>query len=498
MADVPPRVASLQEVRAILARHRQLRLLRHYGGLRGWEQRRFRAQLAAINFRQVAKWAERFVSRYKKPPWPGDIQPPLVEPALPRGARVRTHAEARQRGRELLKQGKVAAFVVAGGQGTRLGFPGPKGCYPVTPVTAQPLFRVFAEQILAVSRRAGVAIRWYVMTSPANDAETRAFFAERGYFGLPRGDVFFLTQGVLPVLDRKTGKLLLDGKGRVAMSPDGHGGSLLALRDSGALADMARRGIELISYFQADNPLVRCLDPLFLGLHDLHGAEMSAKCVRARFDLTAREMEKVGVLCRVDGRTCVIEYSDIPTRGGKARLDLIQPALVDGGWLAGSTAVHVLSRSFVDRLTEGGTCGLPRHRAVKKVPCVDASGRLVEPTTKNAVKLERFVFDALPLASRAVVLEALRSEEFSPVKNAEGSDSAATCRRDQVRRAAAWLEAAGVRVPRGGDGEPAATIEISPRFADSAEELARRLRRKPSISPGEVLYHGAGGRWQRF
>ncbi|MHC4294373.1 MAG: UTP--glucose-1-phosphate uridylyltransferase, partial [Planctomycetota bacterium] len=286
-----------------------------------------------------------------------------------------------------------------------------------------------------------------------------------------------LVQGTVPAIDFD-GKLLLGKKGRVATSPDGHGGSLLALHTSGALEDMASRGVELISYFQVDNPLVRCIDPLFLGLHDLRGAEMSAKVLPKR-DPT----ERLGNVCVVDGKLTVIEYSDMPE-------DLARECTEDGHlrFSAGSTAIHVLSRSFVERLTTGGKSGLPFHRAEKKVPYVDETGRIVQPDAPNAVKLEMFVFDALPLARETLVLETIRSEEFSPIKNAEGADSLATSLHDQNRRAAQWLEDAGITVPRDADGQIAAAVEISPLFADSAGALARKVDSSLKISPGQSLY----------
>ena len=215
---------------------------------------------------------------------------------------------------------------------------------------------------------------------------------------------------------------------------------------------MARRGVELISYFQIDNPLVRCLDPLFLGLHDLRKAEMSAKCLPKR-----DPMEKLGNFCVVDGKVTVIEYSDMPE-------ELARACTSDGRlrFSAGSIAIHVLSRSFVERLTADGACRLPLHRANKVVPYIDEAGQIVKSDRPNAAKLEMFVFDAMPLAERCVILETTRREEFSPVKNADGQDSPLTCLHDQVRRAAAWLEAAGIAVPRDADGQVAAAIGSPP------------------------------------
>jgi len=472
----------LETIRQTLESHGQEHLLRFYDELAKERQRSLLDQLAAIDFARLDQLIGRYVHRRPDLEVPGDIQPPPIVPCHPTGELAAECAEARTRGEELVAAGKVAALVVAGGQGTRLGYDGPKGCLEVTPVRRKPLFQVFAEQVLAAGRRAATSLGFYVMTSPANDASTKAFFQGHDYFGLDPKDVFFFAQGTLPAIAHD-GRCLLAEKHRVAVSPDGHGGTLTALRKSGALADMAERGVELISYFQVDNPLVRCIDPLFLGLHDLRGAEMSAKCLPKR-----EPMEKLGNFCLVDGKVTVIEYSDLPEE--------LALATTDDGRLrfgAGSIAIHVLSRSFVERLTADGTCSLPLHRADKIVPCVDESGKLVRPAEPNAVKLEMFVFDAMPLASETVILETERTEEFSPVKNASGEDSPTTCLHDQVRRAASWLEEAGLRVPRDADGQIATAIEISPLFADSAEDLAGKVDPHLAISPGQDVYLGPNG-----
>jgi UDP-N-acetylglucosamine/UDP-N-acetylgalactosamine diphosphorylase len=178
--------------------------------------------------------------------------------------------------------------------------------------------------------------------------------------------------------------------------------------------------------------------------------------------------EKMGVIARIDGRTGVVEYSDLPDELARQRDDEGELA-----YWAGSIAVHCIEVAFVRDLTEGGL-RLPYHRAVKKVPHVDDEGRAVEPDQPNAVKFETFLFDALPSASRTVSVEVRREDEFSPIKNAEGADSPATARRDLNRKAARWLEAAGAAVARDADGEPP-DIEIDPRLALDAGELAERL-----------------------
>lgn len=439
----------------------------------------FLAQLEAVDLDEIRRLHGQLATKESA------VDLSAIEPAPYVPTSFADAARFRAIGEDLLRDGRIAAFVVAGGQGTRLGWRGPKGTYPATVITGKPLFRVFAEQILAANRRYGVTIPWYVMTSPLNDADTRAFFRDNNWFGLEERNVFLFPQGTMPSITQD-GKLLLEEKGVLAVNPDGHGGALRALRQSGAIEDMAARGITQLSYFQVDNPLVRVADPLFLGLHAAHpdsSGEMSSKMVPKR-----DAGEKVGVFCRERGpsgsRTRVLEYSDLPPavaqatdRDGRLR------------FLAGSIAIHVLSLAFIDRLTkDSATFGLPFHRAIKKVPHIDpATGAKVDPSQPNAVKFEAFIFDALAQCGSSLVVETTRVEEFAPIKNATGDDSPATSHQLQSDRAGAWLAACGVAIPRRGDGTVNARIEISPLTALDADDL-RRTTLPGSIAAGaEIL-----------
>jgi len=362
-------------------------------------------------------------------------------------------------GEELLSAGKVGAILVAGGQGTRLGFHKPKGMFQIGPVSGASLFQILAEQVLARVRRAGRDIPYYVMTSDATHQDTEEFFRLNRYFGLDRENVFFFKQGNMPAIDAATGKLLLAEKGSLALSPDGHGGILAALKASGALDDMARRGIEYLHYHQVDNPTAIVCDPAFLGWHALHDSEISTKVVAK---LTPSE--KMGVVCDVAGKAQIIEYSDLPDELADKRDESGNPIF----W-AGNTAIHVLSRSFLERLCDGEH-DLPFHIAHKKVPFVDPHGNAVEPAAPNAFKFERFIFDALPLATKALVVEADRQREFNPVKNAEGADSPATAKAALDRIGKQWLRAAGCDVAED------VTVEISPLFALDEAEAARKIQ----------------------
>lgn len=452
-------------------------VLAYWDTLSSGQQAALLDDLEQVDLERCRPLIESLVKRPPAPTVPGRIDPPDVLPATPDPARRELYERARQAGVQAIQDGRVAAFTVAGGQGTRLGFEGPKGAFPISPVRGACLFQLFAEMLLGTERRYGRRLHWYVMTSPSNHAQTLELFEQNAWFGLRPDEVTLFPQRQMPAF-LPDGRIALAERHRLALSPDGHGGSLWALAASGALEDMRSRGIEYVSYFQVDNPLVRAVDPLLIGLHIASGSEMSSKAVTK-----AHDTERVGNFCVVDGRLCVIEYSDLPEELARAR----NP---DGSrrFDAGSIAVHVLSRGFVERLTRKGSgVELPWHRAEKKVEVVDELGRKVRPAQPNAIKLEMFVFDAIPLAANPIVLYTPREEEFSPVKNAEGADSPATARRDLIRRAARWLESCGVAVPRDAQGEPEATIEISPAFALDAEDLRTQLRAAPRIERGGRL-----------
>jgi len=388
-------------------------------------------------------------------------------------------AHARALGEAALRAGRVAAFTVAGGQGTRLGFDGPKGTLPVTPVMRHSLFQVFAEKILAAGRRYGRPLHWFIMTSHQNHEATLAYLEEHRYFGLDPSRVHLFRQGRMPAVDF-AGKILLESPGSLALSPDGHGGSLRALERSGSLDLMAAEGIDTLSYFQVDNPLVRCVDPAFIGWHLSRGSEMSSKTVTKAY-----AEEKLGHFCLRRGRLVVIEYSDLPLALQRER----DPLTGELRYGAGSIAIHMIDREFVRRMA-GGEGELPFHRADKKVATVDADGRPVRPARANGVKFELFVFDALPSARNPLVIETARADDFSPVKNAEGVDSPATCRADQLRLFSRWLRAAGAEVPCDDSGLPGFSLEVSPLFGYDAGTFAEswaRLGEKPAIADGLFL-----------
>ena len=395
------------------------------------------------------------------------------------GGDINAWADAVRKGEKSLRAGNVAAVTVAGGQGTRLGFDGPKGAFPITPVKGKCLFQVFAEKILAAEEHYGCAIPWFIMTSHSNHEQTVEFLRERNWFGLEVDKVQCFTQGRMPAVDF-SGKIMLERPGSIVMSPNGHGGSLRAMVHSGAVEKMRADGIEFISYFQVDNPLVRVIDPAFIGLHQLHDSEMSSKMVPK-----VHPDEKLGHFCVRDGRMIVTEYSDMPKEltGKIDEHGLLQ-------FRAGSIAAHILSLGLVERLGGDQSGLLPFHRADKIIQTIDSHGETIRPDRPNGIKFEMFIFDTLPLARNPIVVETSRADEFSPVKKASGTDSPQSCRDDQLRQFTRWANAAGVDIPVDDTGLPPFAFEINPHFAFDEKSFCARwkaLEVKPPITEGTYL-----------
>jgi len=440
-----------------LRNHQQEHVLSGWDRLDARQRQGLVDQLARVDLDEIA-------ALYAKREQAADVPTADRLKPIPTETAASVDAATVRLGHEALARGELAVLLVAGGQGTRLGFDKPKGAFPIGPVSNKTLFQVHADKVFALARRYGRPVPFLVMTSPATHADTEAYFAEQRFFGLGRENVSFFQQGTMPAVDIATGRLLLEAPGVLFSSPNGHGGTLTALSESGVLDEIARRGIKHVFYFQVDNPLVKIGDPAFLGRHIAGGSEASSKAIRKAYPT-----EKMGVLALIDDRCGIVEYSDLPDELIH-RTDA-RGALVYG---AGNPAIHLFDVGFLRRVTRGAT-RLPFHIARKKVPHIDESGRPVNPTKENALKFEMFVFDALPMADRWLVMESPREEEFSPVKNAEGVDSPATAKQAMSDQAGRWLEAAGARVPRNADGNVTVPLEVSPRFALDADELKARL-----------------------
>lgn len=461
------------ELRSRISAAGQGHLLTHYDQVSAEAQAKLERQFADINWEALPAIIADYVLKRPETAIPADLTPAPFFPFPPKTTEDKAlYEKAAALGEKLIAEGKVASLTVAGGQGTRLGFDGPKGTYPITPVLHKTLFQYFAESIARISERSGTKLHWYIMCSELNFKATKDFFEANQFFGLDNQQVHFFVQGTMPAIGLD-GKLIIAAEDSLALAPNGHGGTLLALRNSGALDEMKANGVEYISYFQVDNPLVPVADPLFVGLHALEGSQISSRMLPKTCPT-----EKLGNFCITGGRLAVIEYSDMPD-------ELANRRNADGSlaFLSGSPAIHVISRTFVEQLTADGTLSLPWHRADKKVPYLGADRTTVKPETPNAVKVESFIFDSLPLASKTIILEGARKEIFGPTKNATGVDSAESCRAMLIERDARRMELAGIKVPRKADGTTDAILEISPRHVVDDRDAVEFFKNNPVLTP---------------
>jgi UDP-N-acetylglucosamine/UDP-N-acetylgalactosamine diphosphorylase len=423
-----------------LERHGQGHLLAGLDELQPGERDRFLARVDQIDWAELAAPAE--------PPPPGQVGPPHVVTLAEQAER---RAELASAGEAAYREGRVAVLMVAGGQGTRLGWDGPKGTFPFGAHSGKTIYQLQAEKVVSLSRRVGRRVPLLVLTSPATDVATRAFFAERDRFGLAEEQLRFFCQGTVPSVDRE-GRALLAAPGELLENPDGHGGVLEALVRSGELERLGAEGVDQLVYIQVDNVLALVDDPRLVGLAVLEQSDVVTKVLEK-----AHPDEKVGHLVRVGERDRVVEYTELSAEETRARNA--------GGELVyrwGSPALHAWRVGFLAALGARGYRP-PLHRSAKPLQAWVAGERRAVDGWKH----ERFVFDLIAEAERSVGLEIEREAEFAPVKNAEGPDSPQTAVALAHAQYVSWLEAAGVDVAL----PPGDLVEISPLLAATREQF---------------------------
>jgi UDP-N-acetylglucosamine/UDP-N-acetylgalactosamine diphosphorylase len=440
-----------EQAEKLLKKNSQEHILAHWKKLSASSRKALLAQIETIDFKDVKRCQEVLKS--------GDaVSVKKGKPVAPKVAELKGASlkKAILAGEKELASGHVGVLLVAGGQGSRLGFEGPKGAYSIGPITGSSLFNFHARKVLALSFRYSVNVPFYIMTSEANYNATVEHFEENDYFGLNPDDVIFFKQGMWPGMT-SDGKIILDRPDHIFMSPDGHGGVISALKANGCFADMRKRGVNTIFFFQVDNPLVEVADPAFIGYHTLNKSEYSLKLCAKR-----EPSEGLGMVVKRDGHFEIIEYTEMTDEMNNRRTKS-----GDLYFKYGSPAIHVFDREFLER---EAASAMPLHLAHKKIPYVNEKGEVVKPSEPNGYKFEKFIFDSLCDAKSVALMAFDRNEEFSPVKNAEGKDSPASCRADLQAKWRRQLSEAGITVPDG------LLLEIDPVYAlDSADIKATGL-----------------------
>lgn len=318
-------------------------------------------------------------------------------------------AEFKELGLKAIREGKVGAVLLAGGQGTRLGLDRPKGTLNIGVTKELYLFEQLLRNLMDVTDEAGVYVPLYIMTSNINNADTTAFFEEHDYFGYPKDYVKFFVQEMVPACDYE-GRIYMESQTEVAMSPNGNGGWFSSMVNAGLLSDIKERGIEWINVFAVDNCLQRIADPMFVGATIAYGCESGAKVVRK-----AAPDERVGVLCTEDGKPSIAEYYEMTEEMATAHKE-------NGDLKYGFGVIlnYLFSEKKLEQIADAR---MPIHVVEKKIPYMDVDGTFVKPEQPNGYKFETLVLDMVHMMDDCIPYEVVREREFAPIKNLHGVDS---------------------------------------------------------------------------
>jgi UDP-N-acetylglucosamine/UDP-N-acetylgalactosamine diphosphorylase len=360
-------------------------------------------------------------------------------------------------GEQAIKDGKVALLLVAGGLGSRLSFEGPKGIYPARPISKISLFEHFAQKIKVLQRKYGIKLDWMIMTSFQNEESTKLFFQANRFFGLAQDQIHFFNQSGVIAFDQESQHVLLKDRSHLQLYPDGHGGMISAFKQSNLPKIMQSKGVEMISYFQVDNPLIDLLDPLLIGLHLAHASssrEISSKIVEK-----TDENEKVGLFMSIENQLRLIEYHQIPSEILELRdeNDVLK-------FRCASIAAHIIQLDFLLSCEED----LHIYESIKSLSHFDPIQNQI--VTKPGRKFERFIFDLIPKAKKSLIYETKRSQEFAPIKNRQGKDTPESSYLLQSEKIKSWLKTLGYLDWI--DALPSEhIIELSPLIANDQNEL---------------------------
>jgi UDP-N-acetylglucosamine/UDP-N-acetylgalactosamine diphosphorylase len=440
-----------QKAQLILNKFDQTHLLKFYDKLSIEDKNRLLDQILNIDFELMASLYKNTTKGNSYESIKDNITP--IKSCAWESLSIEEKNNLHTLGMRLLASGKVAAVTVAGGQGTRLGHNGPKGTFSIGLPSGKSLFQLLCERLINLSEKNSKYIPWYIMTSEENHSTTINFFIRNDYFGYPKEDIFFFMQGQLPLIG-EDGHILLSSPASINLGPNGNGGCFLALSESGALKDMRRRGIEWIQLCGIDNAAARIADPNFIGFTAASGKEAANKVVKK-----VSPDENIGVLCNKNNRPAVLEYFEVPKEIGH-KTDK------DGELLFGDGNIvnHVFALDFLE---EKSKAALPYHAAHKKVNTIDEEGNISVADKPNSYKFELFMFDIFPLLEDIAALRVCREEEFTPVKNLKGIDSAESAKSMLMNLHKQWLIKAGVPSALIGDK----LCEISPLRSYCGENL---------------------------
>ncbi|KAG8322854.1 UDP-N-acetylhexosamine pyrophosphorylase [Homalodisca vitripennis] len=471
-------MSDINEIKGVLSELDQEHLLQFWDRLSQSDKDELLSDIKEINLKEVISYFKRTADTLNENQEKLDDRMKPI-PSHLYGAVSRTSPEHLQsfqtEGYVQISEGRVGVLLMAGGQGTRLGSSLPKGMYNIGLPSNKSLYQIQAERILKLQQLAFShtgkqgSITWIIMTSEKTMEPTKEYFEENNYFGLSKTNVIFFEQGQLPCFTFD-GKIILERPNKISKSPDGNGGIYRALRDKKVLDEIEKRGVEYLHCHSVDNILVRVADPVFVGYCVKRGADCGAKVVPKAFPT-----EALGVICNVDDKFQVVEYSEITLKTAEMRNN-------DGKltFSAGSICNHFFTAKFLRKIIGKYENQLKIHVAKKKIPFVNENGVQCVPEKPNGIKMEKFVFDVFPFAENLVVWEVNREDEFSALKNSDSSekDNPSTAKRDLFSQHARFIRQAGGEII----GNPL-VCEISPLLSYAGEGLKSVVEGKTFQSP---------------
>ena len=400
-----------QEVIAILKQYGQEHIIKFMENLNPEEKEKLENQILKIDFHQLSEL-------YENAQKPIEIKENKIDVINYIDKQKMSNSQKQELsdiGGNIVATGKYAVVTMAGGQGSRLEHPGPKGTFKLDVYgKGKYLFEILVDNLKEANKKYQTTIPWYIMTSKENHDETYQFLEKNNYFGYNKNYVTLFKQGELPLMSLD-GKLLIGKNKLIKLASDGNGGTFASLRISGALADMKERGIKWVFIGSVDNVLLKMVDTVLLGFAIKKGVQIASKSIAK-----ANPHERVGVFCQMNGHPKVIEYSELPEK--------MAEEIDESGELKYGES-HVMCNLFtIEAIEEISKQPLIYHSAIKKNSYLDEKGKEVIPTEKNCYKFEAFIFDAFTFFDDIAILRGKREDDFAPVKNKEGVDSPKTAK----------------------------------------------------------------------
>ena len=400
----------IEQAKNLLKDNNQLKVLKIFENIDTNKKEQFAKEILKVDFDMVNRLYKNKDEKYKKE---YKIEP--IKYIDKNKLNSKQMQEIEKLGEKVLRQNQYAVVTMAGGQGTRLGWKGPKGTYKLdVGENGKYIFEILANSLKSATAKYGKEIYWYIMTSIDNNEETIRFFEEHNYFGYNKEKVKFFTQNILPLLDFD-GNILIDSEYKVKQASDGNGGVFIALKNSKMIEDMKLHNIKWIYVCGVDNIMANMTDEVLLGLAIKNNVPSASKSIKKAYP-----EEKVGIFCKKNGKPAIIEYTEMDEK-------MIYAEDENGELLYGESNIvgHLFDMQTLEKMAE---YKFDYHCAIKKNLYIDENLKEVTPDEPNTLKFEAFIFDGFEYLEDMVILRVNREEEFAPIKNATGVDSPETAK----------------------------------------------------------------------